>query len=68
METFEEKILKSFKGAIDKTDLNKNVVDFLMVKIVQEAIEYDKNKATDEKSRAKVVTNSLLSKGEEINL
>ncbi|WP_298754870.1 hypothetical protein [uncultured Psychroserpens sp.] len=68
METFEEKLINSFKGSIDKSELKKTVIDFLLEKIVQEAVEYDRNKGTDLKLRAKSVTNSLIAKGEEIKL
>lgn len=68
METFEEKLLKSFKNSLENDQLDQRITDFLIKKIAQEAVEYDMYRATDLKSRAKVITNSLIAKGEEIKL
>ena len=68
MKTFKEKLVDSFNESIKSDELNKEVLDFLINKIAEEAVEYDMHKSTDPKLRAKAVTNSLLTKGEESNL
>ena len=68
MKTFKEKLLNSLNDAVKDHELNAEILDFILNKIAEEAVEYDMFKSTDLKARARVITNSFLAKGEEIKL
>ena len=68
METFEEKLLKSFDASLEENELNEDLIEYLLKAIINEAVEYDMDKNRDLSKRAKAVTNSLIAKGEELKI
>ena len=68
METYEDKIKKSFEEIFKNDKLNQELVEFLVDKIIHDATEFELDKATDLKTQAKYITNSLISKATELKI
>ena len=68
METYEDKIKKSFEEIFKNDKLNQELVKFLVHRIIHDAVEFERDKATDLKKQAKYITNSLISKATELKI
>jgi hypothetical protein len=62
METFDEKIKKSF-GKIDTpVEFNPSIIEYIIDKVIDCAIQYDRGAGIDFEDQAKKLTNSLIEK------
>ena len=67
MKTFQERIKSSLGKELYSTKLNKVMIDYIVDKIIEAADEHSKI-AYDRDIKVKGLTNSIISKAEEINL
>jgi hypothetical protein len=62
METFDEKIKKSFGKIEPPAEFDPSVVEYIIEKIIGIAIQYDRGAGIDFEDQAKKLTNSIIEK------
>jgi len=68
MDTYQEKISKSFGDSLVNEELNSEIIEFIMEKVINSSVEYEDYGCSDLESEAKRLTNSLIEKANTLKI
>ena len=68
MELFDEKIKKSLEKVMENDELNSEIIEYIVDRVVNDAIDYDNHGNTDLMKQAKYILNRLIEKAKEKNI
>ncbi|WP_321370494.1 hypothetical protein [uncultured Draconibacterium sp.] len=68
METFEEKLKKSFVKSLKKDGLDERLLNYLLDKIINDVISFERQEILDLEQQAKTITNSFIEKAKELKI
>jgi hypothetical protein len=68
MDTYQEKIRKSFGDSLVNEDLNSEIIEFIMERVINSSVEYEDYGFYDLENEAKKLTNSLIEKANSLKI
>ncbi|MCK9412360.1 MAG: hypothetical protein M0Q53_08685 [Prolixibacteraceae bacterium] len=68
MDTYQEKIKKSFGVSLENKEMNSELIDFLIEKAIDSSVAFEDYGFPDLENEAKKLTNSFIEKANKLNI